>query len=63
MYKITEREQYLEFNYSKSYASSEGNRRLSSISLAPATIYESTFDEETGRGVDAIRHINFNIDT
>ena len=63
MYKITEREQYLEFNYSKSYASSEGNRRLSSISLEPATIYESTFDEETGRGVDAIRHINFNIDT
>lgn len=62
-YKITEREQYLEFNYSKSTASSEGNRRLSSIALAPATIYESTFDEETGRGVDAIRHINFNIDT
>ena len=62
-YKITEREQYLEFNYSKSTASSEGNRRLSSISLEPATIYESTFDEETGRGVDAIRHINFNIDT
>ena len=63
MYKITEREQYLEFNYSKSYASSEGNRRLSFISLEPVTIYESTFDEETGRGVDAIRHINFNIDT
>ena len=62
-YKITEREQYLEFNYSKSSAPSEGNRKLSSISLAPATIYESTFDEETGRGVDAIRHINFNIDT
>lgn len=62
-YKITEREQYLEFNYSKSTAFSEGNRRLSSISLAPATIYESTFDEVTGRGVDAIRHINFNIDT
>lgn len=62
-YKITEREQYLEFNYSKSSASSEGNRRLSSIALEPATIYESTFDEETGRGVDAIRHINFNIDT
>ena len=62
-YKITDREQYLEFNYSKSSASSEGNRRLSSISLSPATIYESTFNEETGRGVDAIRHINFNIDT
>lgn len=62
-YKITEREQYLEFNYSKSTASSEGNRRLSSIALEPATIYESTFDEATGRGVDAIRHINFNIDT
>ena len=62
-YKITEREQHLEFNYSKSYASSEGNRRLSSISLSPATIYENTFDEETGRGVNAIRHINFNIDT
>ena len=62
-YKITEREQYLEFNYSKSYAFSESNRRLNSISLGPATIYESTFDEETGRGVDAIRHINFNIDT
>lgn len=62
-YKITEREQYLEFNYSKSTAFSEGNRRLNSISLAPATIYESTFDEVTGRGVDAIRHINFNIDT
>lgn len=62
-YKIKEREQYLEFNYSKSTASSEGNRRLSSIELEPVTIYESTFDEETGRGVDAIRHINFNIDT
>lgn len=62
-YKITEREQYLEFNYSKSSASSENIRRLNFISLEPATIYESTFDEQTGRGVDAIRHINFNIDT
>ena len=61
-YKITEREQYLEFNYSKSSASSEGNRRLSSISLAPATIYESTFDKETGRDIEAIRHIDLNID-
>ena len=53
----------MEFNYNKSTASSEGIRRLNSISLEPVTIYESTFDEVTGRGVDAIRHINFNIDT
>lgn len=62
-YKITEREQHLEFNYSKSSASDEGNRMPILIELSPATIYESTFDKETGRGIIATRHIDFNINT
>lgn len=61
-YKITQREQYLEFNYSKSSASDEVNRNPSFISLEPIKIYESTFDKETGRGIEAIRHIDLNID-
>lgn len=62
-YKITEREQYLEFNYSKSYDSDEVNKHPSFILLGPQKIYESTFDNETGRGTEAIRHIDLNIDT
>lgn len=62
-FKITQREQYLEFNYSKSSASYEVNRNPSFISLYPEMIYESTFDKETGRGIEAIRHIDLNIDT
>lgn len=62
-YKITEHEQYLEFNYSKSSASSD--RMPSFITLYPETIYESTFTDEpgTGNNIRAIRHIDLNIDT
>lgn len=64
-YKITEREQYLEFNYSKS---SDGfndgfTKSISFIGLFLEVFYESTIDEQTGRGVYATRHTDLNIDT
>ena len=64
-YKITEHEQYLEFNFSKSSASDDVNRMPSSILLHPLAIYESTFSDEpgTGKNIAAIRHIDLNIDT